>query len=55
MIITLPRRTSICQSVAEVLLTGVAPLEAVNHRFDLFYFFVKVIDISNYIFKPSLI
>ena len=28
------RRTAICQSVAEVLLTGVAPLGAVSHRFN---------------------
>ena len=30
MLITLSRRTAICQSVAEVLLTGVAPLGAVS-------------------------
>ena len=34
MLITLSRRTAICQSVAEVLLTGVAPLGAVSHRFN---------------------
>ena len=33
MLITLFRRTVICQSVAEVQLTGVAPLGAVSHRF----------------------
>ena len=31
MLITLTRRTVICQSVAEVKLTGVAPLGAVSH------------------------
>ena len=35
MLITLSRRTAICQSVAEVLLTGVAPLGAVSHIFYL--------------------
>ena len=34
MVITLSRRASICQSVAEVKLTGVAPLGAVSHRFN---------------------
>ena len=34
MLITLSRRTAICQSVAEVYLTGVAPLGAVSHRFN---------------------
>ena len=33
MLITLSRRTAICQSVAEVWLTGAAPLGAVSHRF----------------------
>ena len=32
MLITLSRRAAICQSVAEVWLTGVAPLGAVSHR-----------------------
>ena len=32
MLITLSRRTTICQSVAEVQLTVVAPLGAVSHR-----------------------
>ena len=36
MLITLSRRTAICQSVAEVQLTGVAPLGAVSHRFNFF-------------------
>ena len=36
MLITLSRRAAICQSVAEVLLTGVVPLGAVSHRFNLF-------------------
>ena len=31
MIITLARRTVICQSVAEIYLTGVVPLDAVRH------------------------
>ena len=34
MLITLSRRAAICQSVAGVLLAGVAPLGAVSHRFD---------------------
>ena len=33
MLITLSRRSAICQSVAEVQLTGVTPLGAVSHRF----------------------
>ena len=33
MLITLSCRTVICQSVAEVKLTGVAPNGAVSHRF----------------------
>ena len=37
MLITLSRRTAICQSVAEVYLTGVAPLGAVSHRFNFNY------------------
>ena len=32
MLITLSRRTAVCQSVAEVQLTGVVPLGAVIHR-----------------------
>ena len=35
MLITLSRRVAICQSVAEDQLTGVAPLGAVSHRFNL--------------------
>ena len=34
MLITLSRRTAICQSVAEVKLTGVAPLGAVSYIFN---------------------
>ena len=37
MLITLSRRTTICQSVAEVWLTAVAPLGAVSHRFNFFH------------------
>ena len=36
MLITLSRRTVICQSDAEVQLTGVAPLGAGSHRFNFF-------------------
>ena len=36
MLITLSRRNAICQSVAKVQLTGVAPLGAVSHRFNFF-------------------
>ena len=35
MLITLSRRAAICQSDAEVQLTGVVPLGAVSHRFNL--------------------
>ena len=35
MLITLSRRTAICQSVAEGKLTGVAPLGAVSNKFNL--------------------
>ena len=35
MLITLSRRAAICQSVAEVQLTGVAPLGAASHKFNL--------------------
>ena len=34
MLITLSRHAAICQSVAEVYLTDVAPLEAVSQRFN---------------------
>ena len=37
MLITLSSRTAICQSVAKFLLIGVAPLEAVSHRLNLFF------------------
>ena len=36
MLITLSRRTAICQSVVEVQLTGVAPLGAVSQIFNFF-------------------
>ena len=39
MLITLSRRAAICQSVAQVYLTGVAPLGAVSHRFNFLKFF----------------
>ena len=35
MLITLSRRTAVCQSVAEVQWTGVVSLGAVSHRFNL--------------------
>ena len=38
MLITLSRRTAVCQSVAEVELTGVAHLGAVSHRFYYYYY-----------------
>ena len=38
MLITLSRRTAICQSVSEVSLTGVAPLGAERHRFNFLKF-----------------
>ena len=36
MLITLSRRTVICQSAAEVNLAGVAPLGAVSYRFNTY-------------------
>ena len=42
--IPLCRRTAICQSVAEVELTGVAPLGAVSHRF--FFYFTMTLESS---------
>ena len=38
MFITLSHRTAICQAVAEVWLTGEAPLGAVSHRFKLYIY-----------------
>ena len=38
MLITLSRRAAICQSLAEVQLTGLAPLGAVSHRFNFFLY-----------------
>ena len=35
-------RTVICQSVAEVKLTGVAPLGTVSHKFIYFLLFYKI-------------
>ena len=43
MLITLSRRTVICQSVAEVQLTGVAPLGAVSHRFIFLNLYISAI------------
>ena len=40
MLITLSRRTAICQSVAGVYLTGLAPLGAVSHRFNFNFFLI---------------
>ena len=42
MLITLSRRFSIRQSVAEVSLTGVTPLEAISHRFIYLLFIMNV-------------
>ena len=41
MLITLSRRAVICQPVAEVYLTGVAPLGAVSHRFNFNFKLVR--------------
>ena len=38
MLFTLSHRAAICQSDAEVYLTGVAPLGAVSHRFNFNFF-----------------
>ena len=37
MLVTLFRHIAICQSVADILLTGMVPLEAVSHRFNLIF------------------
>jgi hypothetical protein len=44
MIITLSSCTSLCQSVAEVSLSGVAPLGAISHRFNLIITKVSKLD-----------
>ena len=43
MLITLSRRAAICQSVAEFQLTGVAPLGAVSHRFNLLIIIIALV------------
>ena len=43
MLITLSRRTAICQSVAEVYLTGVGPLGAASHRFIIIIIIIIII------------
>ena len=48
MLITLSRRATICQSVAEVQLTGVAPLGAVSHRFNLILILIHVLVIPEF-------
>ena len=50
MLITLSRLTAICQSVAEVNFTVVAPLGAVNHRFNL----INIYKTNNYIWLQFL-
>ena len=42
MLITLFCRAAICQSVAEVYLTGVGPLGAVSHRFNFFNYHLQI-------------
>ena len=46
MLITLSRRAAICQSVAEVKLTGMAPLGAVRHRFNFIIIIIIIIIIT---------
>ena len=52
MLITLSRRAAICQSVAEVSMTGVAPRGAVSHRLNInlylhvFYILFFILTIS---------
>ena len=46
MLIILSRHTVIFQSVAEVLLTGVAPLGAVSHRF-FFYLLLLLLLVAS--------
>ena len=43
MLITIPRRAAICQSVAKVYLTGVASLGAVIRRFNFIIIIIIII------------
>ena len=52
MLIALSSRTAICQSDAEVLLTGVVSVSAVSHR--LLFFYVKL-EFLNYILHIIII
>ena len=63
MLITLSRRAAICHSFAEVQLTGVAPLGAVSHRFNFYFFFIinihfilffSKLEHLTYLFKMSI-
>ena len=52
MLITLSRRTAVCQSVSEEWLTGVAPLGTVSYRFNF-----NLIGLENswhYLYKEDL-
>ena len=49
MTITLSCRIAICQSVAEVQLTGVASLGAVSHRFNLISITIRCITVNKLI------
>ena len=56
MLITLSRRTAICQSVAEVLLTSLFPLGAISHIFInlclfIYYCFQNILPIFTRDFK----
>ena len=56
MLITLSRRTAICQSVSEVYLTDVAPLGAVSHRFNFNLkrcLYIANADITMTLFRPD--
>ena len=54
MLITLSRRTAICQSFADVKLTGVAPLRAVSYKFILILISILLYVISFLLLKKNL-
>ena len=48
MLVTLSRCSAICQSVAEVLLTGVVSLGAVSHRFIYLFYMLQLYNLYGY-------
>ena len=49
MLITLSHRATIFQSVAEAWLTGMAPLGAVNHRFNLILILLLLFNLTTFL------